>query len=221
LRRPESVQLRHAVRRHLRRSRRSHTAREHRFETRSRRAINPDWGKQQTLQRQLSLNGSGRVASTARFRRTLSLSSVETRHVERIAFCPIGMNMTTQGFVVSHAKDAGFERGLRSFYEYRDLGIKDATAGRVVAHVIRAAAGTDFSSQPHRHKTTFQLVYVLKGWIEFEYEGQGLVRLEAGSCVHQPPEIRHREIGHSEDIEMLEIVLPASFKTEEVASVDG
>jgi len=131
------------------------------------------------------------------------------------------MNMTTQGFVVSHAKDAGFERGLRSFYEYRDLGIKDATAGRVVAHVIRAAAGTDFSSQPHRHKTTFQLVYVLKGWIEFEYEGQGLVRLEAGSCVHQPPEIRHREIGHSEDIEMLEIALPANFKTEEVASVDG
>ena len=129
--------------------------------------------------------------------------------------------MTTQGFVVSHAKDAGFERGLRSFYEYRDLGIKDATAGRVVAHVIRAAAGTDFSSQPHRHKTTFQLVYVLKGWIEFEYEGQGLVRLEAGSCVHQPPEIRHREIGHSEDIEMLEIVLPANFRTEEVASVDG
>jgi len=38
---------------------------------------------------------------------------------------------------------------------------------------------------------------------------QGVVRLEAGSCVHQPPGIRHREIGHSEDIEMLEIVLPA------------
>ena len=129
--------------------------------------------------------------------------------------------MTTQRFVVSHAKDAGFERGLRSFYEYRDLGIKDATGGRVVAHVIRAAAGTDFSSQPHAHKTTFQLVYVLKGWIEFEYEGQGRVRLEAGSCVHQPPEIRHREVGHSEDIEMLEVVLPANFKTEEVASVDG
>lgn len=129
--------------------------------------------------------------------------------------------MTTQGFFVSHAKDAAFERGLRSFYEYRDLGIKDATTGRVVAHVIRAAAGIDFSSQPHIHKTTFQLVYVLKGWIEFEYEGQGRVRLEEGSCVHQPPEIRHREVGHSEDIEMLEIVLPANFKTEEVASVDG
>lgn len=129
--------------------------------------------------------------------------------------------MTTQGFVVSHAQGASFERGLRSFYEYRDLGIKEATAGRVDAHVIRAAAGSEFSSQPHLHKTSFQLVYVLRGWIEFEYEGQGRVRLEAGSCVHQPPDIRHREVGHSADIEMLEIVLPANFKTEEVASVDG
>lgn len=128
--------------------------------------------------------------------------------------------MTTRGFVVSHAKDASFKRGLRSFYEYRDLGIARATGGGVEAHVIRAAAGTAFSSQPHTHQTSFQLVYVLKGWIEFEYEGQGRVRLEAGSCVHQPPEIRHREVGHSEDIEMLEVVLPANFGTKEVSSVE-
>ena len=128
--------------------------------------------------------------------------------------------MTTQGFVASHAADAVFERGLRSFFEYRDLGIRAATEGRVAAHVIRAAAGAAFSSQPHLHQTQFQLVYVLKGWIEFEYEGQGVVRLEAGSCVHQPPGIRHRELGHSEDIEMLEIVLPAGFATEEVERVE-
>lgn len=129
--------------------------------------------------------------------------------------------MTMQGFTVSHASQASFERGLRSFFEYRDLGIKQATGGQVVAHVIRAAAGSEFSSQPHRHETSFQLVYVLKGWIEFEYEGQGIVRLEAGSCVHQPPGIRHREVGHSTDVEMLEVVMPGDFKTEEVATVDG
>ncbi len=128
--------------------------------------------------------------------------------------------MTTRGFAVSHARDAGFERGLRSFFEYRDLGIAKATEGRVVAHVIRAAAGNEFSGRPHLHQTSFQLVYVLRGWIEFEYEGQGIVRLEAGSCVHQPPQIRHREIGHSDDVEMLEIVMPADFRTEEVATVE-
>lgn len=128
--------------------------------------------------------------------------------------------MTAQGFTVSHAGDARFERGLRAFFEYRDLGIRQATQGRVEAHVIRAAAGQDFSSQPHRHDTEFQLVYVLKGWIEFEYEGQGAVRLEAGSCVYQPPGIRHRELGHSEDVEMLEVVLPAGFTTQEVDAVE-
>lgn len=128
--------------------------------------------------------------------------------------------MSTQGFSVSHASQASFERGLRSFFEYRDLGIKQATGGRVVAHVIRAAAGTAFSSQPHLHATSFQLVYVLKGWIEFEYQGQGVVRLEAGSCVHQPPGIRHREVGHSPDVEMLEVVMPGDFETEEVATVE-
>lgn len=128
--------------------------------------------------------------------------------------------MTTQGFVVSHARDATFERGLRPYYEYRDLGILRATEGRVEAHIIRAA-GSAFSSQPHIHQTTFQFIYVLQGWIEFEYEGQGRVRLEAGSSVHQPPSIRHREIGHSEDIQMLEVVLPGNFVTENVSSVDG
>ena len=60
------------------------------------------------------------------------------------------------------------------------------------------------------------MVYVLKGWVTFEYEGEGPVTLEAGDCVHQPPGIRHRELAHSDDLEMLEIVTPANFGTREV-----
>ena len=128
--------------------------------------------------------------------------------------------MTMTGFAFSHARDAQFARGLRSFFEYRDLGIAAATGGSVIAHVIRAVPGASLAGVPHLHRTTFQLVYVLKGWIEFEYEGQGQVRLEAGSCVYQPPSIRHRELAHSDDLEMLEIAMPAAFATEEVAAVD-
>jgi mannose-6-phosphate isomerase-like protein (cupin superfamily) len=128
--------------------------------------------------------------------------------------------MATKDFVASHAKDAVFVRGLRPFFDYRDLGIRGATDGRVVAHVIRAVEGADFSGKPHLHETTFQMVYVLKGWIEFEYEGHGRVRLEAGSCAYQPTGLRHQELGHSADLEMLEVALPADFATQEVESVN-
>jgi len=117
-------------------------------------------------------------------------------------------------FNVSHADQSSFHsEGLRSFFEYRDLGIKQATDGKVVAHVIRARPGTHSSGAFHHHELEFQMVYCLKGWVRFEYDGVGEVVLKQGSCVHQPPGIRHREIEHSDDVELLEIVLPAEFET--------
>lgn len=117
-------------------------------------------------------------------------------------------------FAVNHLKAARFKkRGLRAYFEYRDLGIKKATRGKVVAHVIRARPGTAPHGQWHRHDCEVQFVYVLKGWAVFEYEGVGKVRMKAGSCFYQPPRIRHREIRHSKDLEMIEVVAPANFRT--------
>jgi quercetin dioxygenase-like cupin family protein len=62
------------------------------------------------------------------------------------------------------------------------------------------------------------MVYVTQGWVIFEYEGQGEQVLRAGSCVLQPPGIRHREVRHSEDLELLEITAPAQFETREEAA---
>ncbi|MCK6454533.1 MAG: cupin domain-containing protein [Alphaproteobacteria bacterium] len=120
--------------------------------------------------------------------------------------------------VVSHRKARDFKGGgLRDFFQYRDLGIRQATRGRVGAHVIRAAPEGGKKrikgSGAHRHALDFQMVYVLKGWVEFEYEGYGKVRLKAGSSVYQPPGIRHREIAHSRDLELIEITQPAEFDT--------
>ncbi len=123
-------------------------------------------------------------------------------------------------FSISHLKDATYESaGLRDFFEYRDLGIKAATGGRVGAHVIRAKPGAGHGNSGwHRHALDVQLVYILKGWVRFDYDGVGEVLLEAGACVHQSPGIRHVEIAHSDDIEILEITLPADFGTEAVAT---
>ena len=117
-------------------------------------------------------------------------------------------------FSVSHLDTSVFESdGLRSFFEYRGLGVKEATGGRVGAHVIRAKPGGHGGSGWHTHGLEVQLVYVLKGWVKLAYEGVGEVLLEAGAFVHQPPGIRHVEIGHSDDVEILEITLPAEFET--------
>ena len=58
------------------------------------------------------------------------------------------------------------------------------------------------------------MVYILKGWVVFEYEGQGEITLREGSSVLQPPGIKHREVTHSDDLELIEICSPASFETE-------
>ena len=125
----------------------------------------------------------------------------------------------TARFTVNHRRGPKFERrGLRSYFEYRDLGIKRASKGKVVAHVIRARPGKAPHGEWHYHDVAVQFVYVLKGWVLFEYEGVGEVLMNAGSCFYQPPRIRHRELKHSRDLEMIEIVSPATFKTVEVPS---
>jgi mannose-6-phosphate isomerase-like protein (cupin superfamily) len=128
-------------------------------------------------------------------------------------------NPRARRFSVSHLRNSKFvRRGLRSYFEYRDLGIERATRGKVVAHVIRARPGRAPHGAWHRHDCRVQFVYVLKGWVEFEYEGVGKVRMRAGTCFYQPPNIRHREIRHSRDIQMLEVVAPADFATHDAAA---
>lgn len=125
--------------------------------------------------------------------------------------------MTTwknQAFTIAHADSGPFEgAGLRPFFEYRQLGIDAATDGKFGAHVIRAVPGMESPGTWHRHELDFQMVYVTQGWVVFEYEGEGEHTLRSGSCVLQPPGILHREVRHSDDMELIEIISPASFTT--------
>ena len=85
-----------------------------------------------------------------------------------------------------HKNDGDFSDGLRGFFEYRDLGISDATDGKVNAHVIRALPGHEKDgSGLHFHNLDFQMVYILKGWVIFKYENEGEFKLKEGDCVNQ------------------------------------
>ena len=121
-------------------------------------------------------------------------------------------------FMHSLAAEAEWTPGLREIFEYRDLGVKEATRGDAVAHVIRRNGNKskDDVQQWHLHECDFQLVYVLNGWATFEYEGEGEKTIRKGDCVLQKPMIKHREISCSEDFEVLEIVTPGNFETKVV-----
>ena len=129
--------------------------------------------------------------------------------------------MAKQRLTISHSDSSPFEgAGLRSFFEYRQLGISESTSGDFGAHVIRAVPGEHSAGEWHKHALEFQMVYVTKGWVEFEYEGEGKVILRAGSSVLQPAGIVHREVRHSDDMELIEITSPAQFETTPVDAPD-
>ncbi len=118
-------------------------------------------------------------------------------------------------FAFSHHREEDFEQGLRTYAKYRDLGIAPATGGMVQAHIIKFIPPfkPEEVSTPHYHDVDFQMIYVLKGWIKSEFEGEGVHTFHAGSCWIQPPRIKHAVLGYSDDCEVLEIALPADFKT--------
>jgi quercetin dioxygenase-like cupin family protein len=114
-------------------------------------------------------------------------------------------------FSHSKASEAEFKSGgLRDFFLYRDLGVADATNGRVVAHITKANMPPEQGTGWHIHVADFQIVYMLKGWAKFMYEDKETL-VQAGDCIHQRPGIVHYLFDYSEDMEYLEIVGPADF----------
>src|ERR1017187_7793068 len=126
-----------------------------------------------------------------------------------------------QRIAVSHHREEDFKAdGLRTYAKYRDLGIAEASRGLARAHVIRLIGPCNPAevSKLHFHDVDFQMVYVLKGWVKTYMEGQGETLMKQGSAWTQPPRIKHLIMDYSDDVELLEVILPAEFKTVELGA---
>ena len=137
------------------------------------------------------------------------------------ALAPVKRARPKQRIAISHYRDEDFKAdGLRAYAHYRDLGIADASHGLAQAHVIRLIGPCNPAevSKLHFHDVEFQMVYVLKGWVKTYMEGQGETLMQQGSAWTQPPKIKHLILDYSDDVELLEVILPAEFKTVELAS---
>ncbi|APX13654.1 cupin domain-containing protein [Tateyamaria omphalii] len=126
---------------------------------------------------------------------------------------PLLMPETVHSFVVRRLADQAPWVIGRAGMHYRDL-IPDRLGGSIIASHIRIPDGGPVPDMVHYHTVGFQLIFCYKGWVDLVYEDQGEpFRLEAGCCVIQPPEIRHRVLYASDNIEVIEIGVPAEHVT--------
>jgi quercetin dioxygenase-like cupin family protein len=121
---------------------------------------------------------------------------------------------TTSG-KLAHAtlENANYVTGRRSFFKYRDLGVTDATGGKMRAQVTSATQGLGEPTGWHYHVCEHQLVYMLKGWVDLEFEDGTKVHLTPGESLMIPGGMRHNETATADELELLEVSVPAEMKT--------
>jgi quercetin dioxygenase-like cupin family protein len=120
---------------------------------------------------------------------------------------------THHQFLVRHLIDSDAWVIGRAGMQYRDL-IPDRLGGSIIASHIRIPDGGPVPDMVHYHVVGFQLIFCLNGWVRLVYEDQGdPFILKAGNCVIQPPQIRHRVLEASDNVEVLEIGVPAEHLT--------
>ena len=137
----------------------------------------------------------------------------------RQARAPARRARPKQRVAISHHRDEDFKAdGLRAYAKYRDLGVDEASQGVARAHVIRLTGPCNPAevSKLHFHDVDFQMVYVLKGWVKTYMDGEGETLMKEGSAWTQPPKIKHMILDYSDDVELLEVILPAEFRTVEL-----
>lgn len=114
---------------------------------------------------------------------------------------------------VTSAKSPDYVEGRRPFFKYRDLGVTRASDGWMRAQLMQAVTGMTQPTGWHYHVCDGQFVYALKGFVELEFEDGTQCRLEAGDSCFIPGGLKHNEIRTSDDVEILEVCLPANMGT--------
>ena len=94
-------------------------------------------------------------------------------------------------------------------------GIGEATGGVASVQVARANSGSNggAAEQVTSHTGDILFTFVMEGEVTLNGEEQGAHRLEAGDAYVIPPHTKTSLTDRSDDLELLEVALPARFDT--------
>lgn len=124
---------------------------------------------------------------------------------------------------VAHARvgEPVLVKGRRDFFTYRDLGVAEASAGTMRAQVMTASQGLSRPTGWHYHECVGQFIYILKGWVDLEFEDGRTLRVDEGDSLFIPGFMRHNEIRTSDTMEILEVSVPGQLGTTACDPPDG
>jgi mannose-6-phosphate isomerase-like protein (cupin superfamily) len=130
---------------------------------------------------------------------------------------------STPGQKIAHGRAAEpvLVRGRREFFTYRDLGVSDASAGTMRAQVMKATQGLSEPTGWHYHECDGQFIYIMKGWVDLQFEDGRTIRVEEGDSLFIPGFLRHNEIRTSDEMEILEVSMPGQMGTRPCDPPDG
>jgi quercetin dioxygenase-like cupin family protein len=118
-----------------------------------------------------------------------------------------------QKLAVAKIANATYVPGRRDFFKYRELGVTEASNRRMRAQVTSATQGLGKPTGWHYHQCEQQLVYMLKGWVDLEFEDGTKVHLEPGDSLMIPGGTIHNETATADELELLEVSVPADMGT--------
>ena len=121
----------------------------------------------------------------------------------------------TAGQKVAHGRIAEpvLVKGRRDFFTYRDLGVAEGSAGTMRAQVMTSSQGLSQPTGWHYHECDGQFIYIIKGWVDLEFEDGRTIRVEEGDSLFIPGYLRHNETRTSEEMEILEVSVPGEMGT--------
>ena len=122
---------------------------------------------------------------------------------------------TSPGQKVAHARIAEpvLVKGRRDSFTYRDLGVAEGSAGTMRAQVMKATQGLSEPTGWHYHECDGQFIYIMKGWVELQFEDGRTIKVEEGDSLFIPGYLRHNETRTSDEMEILEVSVPGELGT--------